>query len=200
MLKFVLAFTLILNSCSTHDPYTIKKENEANKQVVITTASNTDTSELPKPNFEKGNLGDTIHTGTATPTQLLQFAKSLQGIPYKYGSINPAEGFDCSGFITYVFSHFDISVPRTSAGFTNVGKPIKLKQALPGDIILYTGTDSTIPEVGHMGIITSNQNGALYFIHSTSGRADGVTITPLNPYYMSRFVKVIRIFKQNDHQ
>jgi hypothetical protein len=49
-----------------------------------------------------------------------------------------------------------------------------------------------------MGIITSAQDNDVKFIHSTSGKIHGVTITPLNAYYMGRFVKVIRVFKQND--
>src|SRR5690625_2978308 len=43
-----------------------------------------------------------INTGTTTPEELLAFAKTLIGIPYKYGSSDPTKGFDCSGFITYV--------------------------------------------------------------------------------------------------
>ena len=120
------------------------------------------------------------------------------GTPYKYASIDPAIGFDCSGFITYVFNHFKIAVPRSSIDFTNVRRAIPLEQAKPGDLILFTGTDSTIREVGHMGIITSAQPSDIKFIHSTSGKVHGVTITPLNAYYMGRFVKVIRVFKQND--
>ena len=49
-----------------------------------------------------------------------------------------------------------------------------------------------------MGIIISNDNSQVQFIHASSGKADGVTITPLNDYYKSRFVKVIRVFMQND--
>ncbi len=136
-----------------------------------------------------------IQTGNTTPQEVLAFAKTLTGTPYKYGSIDPMQGFDCSGFITYVFSHFNIAVPRSSIGFTNVEKEIYLEDARPGDIILFTGTDSTIRDVGHMGIITSTDNENYQFIHSTSGKANGVTITPLNAYYMKRFVKVIRVFK-----
>jgi len=139
-----------------------------------------------------------IITGSTTPEELLTFAKTLIGIPYKYASTNPAVGFDCSGFISYVFNHFNIVIPRASIGFTNVEREISLADAKPGDIILFTGTDSTIREVGHMGIITSNENKEFYFIHSTSGKANGVTITLLNKYYIFRFVKVIRVFPQND--
>jgi cell wall-associated NlpC family hydrolase len=120
------------------------------------------------------------------------------GVPYKYGSTDPREGFDCSGFITHVFNHFNINVPRSSIDFTNVKREIPAEQAKAGDIVLFTGTDSTIRDVGHMGIITSNDNNVINFIHSTSGKANGVTITPINSYYMGRFVKVIRIFPQNN--
>jgi cell wall-associated NlpC family hydrolase len=64
----------------------------------------------------------------------------------------------------------------------------------PGDLILFTGTDSTTRVVGHMGIVESNENGRLQFIHSTSVKGKGVVITPFENYYKSRFVKVIRIF------
>jgi cell wall-associated NlpC family hydrolase len=139
-----------------------------------------------------------INTGSATPTEVLAFAKTLQGIPYKYASTDPAVGFDCSGFITYVFNHFNIAVPRSSVDFTNVNQEVPLSEAKPGDLILFTGTDSTIRIVGHMGILVSAANGDYEFIHSTSGKSYGVTITPLSNYYSGRFVKVVRIFPQNN--
>src|SRR5690606_36446631 len=104
-------------------------------------------------------------------TELVAYAESLQGIPYKYGSIDPNQGFDCSGFITYVFNRFNIAVPRSSIDFTDVEQEIPLRDARRGDIILFTGTDSTKREVGHMGIITSLPGQPHAFIHSTSGKA-----------------------------
>lgn len=139
-----------------------------------------------------------INIGSTTPEELLAFANTLIGIPYKYASTNPAIGFDCSGFITYVFNHFKIVVPRSSIDFTNVEREISLPEAKPGDIVLFTGTDTTTRQVGHMGIITSNENKEYFFIHSSSGKANGVTISSLSKYYTFRFVKVIRIFQQND--
>ena len=138
-----------------------------------------------------------INTGNTTPAELLAFANSLTGIPYLYGSTDPKKGFDCSGFITYVFNHFNIVVPRRSVDFTEVEKEIDIRQAKTGDLILFTGTDSTSRVVGHMGILIADANQPLKFIHSTSGKAYGVTTTPLNPYYMGRYMKTIRIFKQN---
>lgn len=138
-----------------------------------------------------------INTGNTTPAQLIAYAKTLKGIPYKYGALKPEEGFDCSGFITYVFNHFGIGVPRSSVDFTSVNTSVTLKQAKPGDLILFTGTDSTKRVVGHMGILVQTGTQPV-FIHSTSGKAYGVTETPLNVYYQGRYVKTIRVFKQNN--
>lgn len=136
---------------------------------------------------------DSIDTKNTEPENLIEFAKTLIGVPYKYGSTNVNVGFDCSGFITYVSNHFGIAVPRSSVDFTNVATEVNIRNAKPGDLILFTGTDSTIRVVGHMGIITQTAD-TIKFIHSTSGKAYAVTETPLNKNYQGRFIKIIRIF------
>lgn len=138
--------------------------------------------------------GGEIVSATLLPDSIVAFARTQLGIPYLYASTDPAKGFDCSGFITYVFNHFNIKVPRSSVDFTHYGKEVSMDDARPGDLILFTGTDSTIRIVGHMGIVESMKDDKLYFIHSTSGKAKGVVITPFENYYRSRFVKVIRVF------
>lgn len=127
------------------------------------------------------------------PQTLIAYAKTLIGTPYKYASVNPAEGLDCSGFITTVFNHFNIKVPRSSVDFTNYGITVDSAITKPGDLILFTGTDSLSTIVGHMGIITATNDGVINFIHSTSGKAYGVVVTQLNNYYRKRFVKIVRV-------
>ena len=122
------------------------------------------------------------------------YAKTLIGTPYLYGSTNPRNGLDCSGFVNCVSDHFGIKVPRSSAEFTNFGTTVEANNAKPGDLILFTGTELSKHVVGHMGIITNNINGELQFIHSSSGKSKGVTVSDLDGYYKTRFVKVIRIF------
>lgn len=145
-------------------------------------------------------MGGEIVSETISPDSIVAFARTLIGVPYLYASTDPAKGFDCSGFITYVFRHFNITVPRSSVDFTNYGRAITEENARPGDLILFTGTDSTIRIVGHMGIVESIQNDTLHFIHSTSGKMKGVVITPLGNYYRSRFVKLVRIFPDASFQ
>ena len=140
-------------------------------------------------------LAFTISTANLNADSIVAYAKTLLGTPYVYAATDPAVGFDCSGFITYVFNHFNTAVPRSSFDFTNVGTEVKVQDAAPADLILFTGTDSTETFIGHMGIVVSNTD-SLRFIHSTSGKANSVTITALNPYYQKRFVKVINIIKR----
>lgn len=156
----------------------------------------TDTVLPIKPNADGKTYN--IATGALTPTQLVTYAQTLKGIPYLYGSIDPAKGFDCSGFITYVFNHFNVAVPRQSVSFADVNRKIQLKDAKTGDLILFTGTDSTIKVVGHMGILLVKPGVEIKFLHSTSGKDLGVTETPLNSYYQGRYMYTVRIFPQND--
>lgn len=185
---FCCALILILSSCGRSETRVENKTPDKPKAVLI------------RNNIEPVEIGDriSINTSGTAPGELVNYAETLTGVPYRYGSTDPAQGFDCSGFITYVFNHFKIAVPRSSIDFTNVEREVKLRDAKRGDLILFTGTDSTNRAVGHMGIITSLPGKEIAFIHSTSGKAYSVTTTPLNPYYQGRFVKALRIFKEND--
>jgi cell wall-associated NlpC family hydrolase len=143
--------------------------------------------------FDTTRISALPQKDTALPAKIVAFAKTQLGVPYRYCSMDPKGGFDCSGFVNYVFTHFNITVPRSSIDFTNEGREIPLNGARPGDLILFTGTDVRRRVVGHIGIITSNNNGDISFIQATSGDAYAVVISPLNKNYMNRFIKVIRI-------
>lgn len=130
----------------------------------------------------------------AQAIDLIAFAQTLKGVPYRYACSDPEKGFDCSGFVMYVFNHFQMTVPRSSIAFTNIGEEIEIQQAMPGDVILFTGTDASIRKVGHVGIITQGGDN-LSFIHASSGKAYGVTETVLGPHYKKRLIKVIRLLK-----
>lgn len=133
-----------------------------------------------------------INTKKTEPAALVNFSLSLQGLPYKYGSMKKENGFDCSGFINYVFNHFGISVPRTTERFTNAGKEVSIRASMPGDLILFTGSDATSGRVGHMGIVVLNEKNHFQFIHASTSR--GVMLSTLDSYFIPRFVKVIRVF------
>jgi len=134
-----------------------------------------------------------------SPDSILQFAQTLLGTPYREASSNPLYGFDCSGFVSYVFKYFNFNVPRSSTEFYNAGERVSLEDAKPGDVILFTGTKTHHPHsIGHMGIICCNDNGDIKFIHSTSGKEYCVTVSDFTDTYKRRFVQVVRLLKQND--
>lgn len=136
-----------------------------------------------------------IQTGRTSAAELVYFACSLAGKPYKYGSADEKHGFDCSGFVTYVFDHFHIQVPRTTLDFIAVQQEIPLKDAKLGDLVLFTGSDSTERIAGHIGIISSLPSEPLRFMHAGSGKRSGVMETDFNTaYYETRYLKTIRIF------
>ena len=192
-LFFSIASVIFLTGCANEYDNDTNSQKQSGDTIAIAAntadTANTAISKQPEKVNDSAKISQKIE-----PDSLVAFAKTLIGIPYLYASTNPVKGFDCSGFITYVFNHFNIKVPRSSVDFTNYGRTIDSNDAKPGDLILFTGTDSSIKVVGHMGIIESKKEGLLYFIHASSGKAKGVVITPLENYYRSRFVKIIRVF------
>lgn len=133
-----------------------------------------------------------IHTHNVKPASVVEYARLQLGVPYVYGSMDKKKGFDCSGFINYVFAHFKIKVPRVTYMFTNTGVDIPIEYSKPGDLILFTGSDARSGEVGHMGIITKNENGIVEFIHASTSR--GVIVSGMNAYFIPRYVRVNRVF------
>lgn len=70
--------------------------------------------------------------------QLVAYARQFQGVPYSYGGSTPA-GFDCSGFVSYVYAHFGYSLPHSSSSIRYAGTVIPASLAQPGDIMWWPG-------------------------------------------------------------
>jgi lipoprotein Spr len=140
---------------------------------------------------------DSVSPGVS-PDSIIFFAQTLIGTPYRPASSDPLRGFDCSGFVNYVFKNFNFNVPRSSCEFINVGEKIRFEDAKPGDIILFTGTKKHTRRIRHMGIVICNTGSEFKFIHSTSGKEYSVAITTMDATYKRRFVQIIRLLKQND--
>jgi len=122
------------------------------------------------------------------------YAHTLLKTPYLWGGTS-TKGFDCSGFLYYVYKKYKIKVSRTSSGYINKGNNIELKKVKPADVLLFTGTDSSNRKIGHIGMVVSNTDGVIDFIHASSSKKHfGVTITRYNNSgYTKRFIKAISI-------
>lgn len=125
---------------------------------------------------------------------IVNYAKEFLKTPYVWGGTSP-KGFDCSGFLYYVYKQFNIKVSRASSGYAHLGKEVGLKKVLPADILVFTGTDSSIKKPGHVGMVISNKDGIIQFIHASSSKKHfGVTISTYNNSgYVKRFLKAISV-------
>lgn len=133
----------------------------------------------------------TVQTDNTLKDSIVEYGIELLGTPYKTAG-SGKEGFDCSGFVNFVFQHFNIKVPRSSAHFENFGREIPIANVQKGDLLLFLSP--TRNAIGHIGIITSANGRESDFIHASSGREMKVIITNLsNQGYTSRFVKAIRV-------
>ena len=133
---------------------------------------------------------------TVKADSLVAFAKSLLGTKYRYAQCSPKKGFDCSGFVYFVFDHFQIKVPRASMDYERAGSKINIDSCRAGDVIVFTGTNVKNRHPGHVGIVVSNINGEITFIHSSSGHNRiGVILTSYtgSAYYQKRYIKTVRL-------
>lgn len=106
--------------------------------------------------------------------QIVSYAEKFIGTPYVWGG-ESVRGFDCSGFVQYVFRHFGVSLPRTSQEQAQVGSVINKSDLQPGDLV-YFNTEGT--PFSHVGVYVGNGQ----FISATTSR--GVQIKSLSdPYY-----------------
>jgi cell wall-associated NlpC family hydrolase len=126
---------------------------------------------------------------------LVAYAKTLIGTPYIYSSSDPNKGFDCSGFVYYVFKKFNIVVPRSSKEYKKIGTPLRPEQFKVGDIIVFYGYKENT-SIGHLGIICEANGMKSKFIHASSGKVMSVTITDLSTeQYTKRFFKAIDVIQ-----
>lgn len=127
---------------------------------------------------------------------LVRFALAQRGVAYCYAGTSPATGFDCSGFVQYVFGHFGYEVPHSTALLIDAGRPVARAQARPGDIVVFAGTAPGSTAPGHAGIVISALGEVpLRFVHASSARKEsGVKVSQVEGSgYEARFLGVRRV-------
>jgi cell wall-associated NlpC family hydrolase len=102
------------------------------------------------------------------------------GVPYVWGGASPS-GFDCSGFVMYVFSQLGVSLPHSSYSQYGMGVPVSRDQLQPGDLVFFNG-------LGHVGIYAGGGS----FIHAPH-TGDVVKVSSISGWYSSTYVGARRI-------
>jgi cell wall-associated NlpC family hydrolase len=136
----------------------------------------------PLPVFKrKPRRTRTTQSHLAFGTRVVDYAKRFTGIRYVYGGSSPRSGFDCSGFVRYVYAHFGLSLAHSSYAQFDRGHRVRRSALRPGDLVFFDG-------LGHVGIYVGNGR----FIHAPHS-GTRVRIQTLAGWYNARFVGARRL-------
>jgi len=126
--------------------------------------------------------------------ELALYALSLSGTPYKYGGNSPDSGFDCSGFVGYVYRQvLDIDLPRSAREINRQGQAVRRADLQPGDLVFYNTLRRTF---SHVGIYLGNNR----FVHSPSRGGSIRVDSMLDRYWRKRYQGARRIVPDQQEQ
>ncbi|RKV81427.1 MAG: NlpC/P60 family protein [Alloprevotella sp.] len=135
------------------------------------------------------------NASTALVDRLLNTAYSFLGVRYRSGQSGP-DGFDCSGFTSYVYKQNNLSLTRSSRSQFTEGQPIAMGNDLrKGDLVFFGGRGAR-GGVGHVGIVTevNREAGSFKFIHASI--SSGIKVdSSTDAYYSRRYVGARRIIQ-----
>lgn len=115
-------------------------------------------------------------------------AVALRGAAYQLGGMTPQSGFDCSGFVRYVFAQFQVAVPRTVAEQYHTGQEIARTHVSAGDLVFFSTTSRG---ASHVGIVVDPV--AHTFVHAP-GTGSAVRVERFDtPYWRSRLLGARRL-------
>ena len=141
-------------------------------------------------NAEVTNIQEVpVEETTASKTgELVAYAKQYLGSRYVYGGTTPS-GFDCSGFVMYVYKQFGVSLPHSSSAQSKKGTKVEKANLQQGDIVFFSDY-KTHKGIGHCGIYIGNNQ----FIHASTEKTGVITSSLNSGSYKTRYVTAVRIF------
>lgn len=113
--------------------------------------------------------------------KMVVYAKSLVGVKYKWAGNSP-DGFDCSGFVGYVFQKYGFALPRSASDQLAQAKKLKLDEAFMGDLVFFA-SGSTI---SHVGLVISEKGKDLMMVHSSTSKGVIITDIPSSSYWQGK--------------
>ena len=133
----------------------------------------------PTPADLAGELADTAAAWSDTAQEILLNALSLTGVKYKYGGKSPETGFDCSGFVKYVFEQAaNLTLPHGARAISQLGQSIPVEQLQPGDLVFFNTLKTAF---SHVGIYLGDGR----FIHAPSS-GGGIHVVNMNDSYWAK--------------
>lgn len=144
----------------------------------------------------RGQAADSV--AVVTGDQVVAYARSFLGTPYKLGAIGP-KAFDCSSFTRYVFLHFGYSITAFSQVQFREGREVPSYADLQKGDLVFFGKRGKVRNIGHVGIVVSveREKGSFTFIHASVSQGV-VEQTSSHPYFMMRYMGARRILPDEE--
>lgn len=169
---------------------TVSRGSQADRTVAGDKDGNADkagdaqqTGDVP-PGTEEPADGDAAQSEDKVDRQaLVEYAKTFLGVKYVYGGETP-KGFDCSGFVWYVYNKFGISITRKSSSQAQGGRKISKSELKPGDLVFFDTNDDNdkLNDISHVGIYIGDGK----FIHASTYLHNKIAIESLSSSYYSK--------------
>ena len=114
-------------------------KQEVTSRSTTTSRKNTTTTAKETTTTQKQTETTSQVPASGKGDSVVAYAKQFIGTKYTYGGSSPSTGFDCSGFTSYVYKNFGVSLPRTSGGQASCGTAVSKSNLAVGDLIIYSG-------------------------------------------------------------
>jgi cell wall-associated NlpC family hydrolase len=139
--------------------------------------------------FSTGPAASKAGGGNEWGDKLVSRAMNYLGTPYRYGGVSPQTGFDCSGFVYYLYGAvFGQRIPRMPHDMVREATPVARNDLQKGDLVMFGYRGA----ITHVGIYSGNGQ----FVHATH-RGSPVMVTSLDAdYYNTRYLKAVRLTPQ----
>lgn len=155
----------------------------------MTTNTKTKTQESTTTNtIKNAETQATATTNVTNASKIVEMAKTYLGSRYVYGGSSPS-GFDCSGFIMYLYKQFGVSLPHSATAQSKKGTKVEKANLQPGDIVFFSDY-KTNKGIGHCGLYIGNNQ----FIHASTEKTGVITSSLNKGSYQTRYVTAVRIF------
>ncbi|MEZ0536238.1 NlpC/P60 family protein [Caldicellulosiruptoraceae bacterium PP1] len=162
--------------------YYLVKENNTSKILVSTNTTRTNITKTSRSLLDRSSMNKAYN--------VIEFAKKYLGVRYRYGGESPITGFDCSGFVQFVYRNFGINLERTAASMAySNGIKISYSELQPGDLVFFD-TDGGRNYINHVGIYI----GGGEYIHASSARGQ-VSISNLTSKIGTAFMMAKRVLR-----
>lgn len=131
------------------------------------------------------------------PCELVNIAKKYVGTPYRYGGSN-YRGFDCSGFMGYIFGRIGFSLPRSSNDISKIGRSIEISEVNIGDLMFFKSRiGHNNHHIGHVGLVVDKIGSEIHVIHASTSRGVVIEKFTTSEYLKKAYISSRRILPVN---